>query len=361
MAKSIILRLKFIRLFLPLRENLHIMIQRFFPVLLLLLSVFVACKDTNSTETNTTTDDTNIAIDSVAVAAPTTVTVYAWVDKLRMRSEPDTKSEVVAEIPEGGAMTFLDEKTDFTQQFTLRGKSYDEPWLKVKTTEGKEGWVFGGGVKFYEPKVAALPTPYDRCMDYFKRRRVSQANKCIAEIERKQLSKDRKYVQKTKEGALEFSLLNGQKKQLDDSTIEEAAARQSYFYRYYVPQMGLFVVAVNGQQTDAHRLINDKSGRETPIWGFPVVAPDFKKLISYRGDLKNDPARNGLQIFGYTDLGLELLWEKKLDRYEPIIVKWLDVDEAEVMILPKATTGNLKLKVAKLHKNEVGEWVLDMP
>ncbi len=336
------------------------MIQRFLPVLLLLLSVFVACKDTNSTETNTNLPDTNKSVDSIVIAAPTTVTVYAWVDKLRMRSEPDTKSEVVAEIPEGGAMTFLDEKTDFTQQITLRGKLYDEPWLKVKTTEGKTGWVYGGGVKFYEPKVAALPTPYDRCMDYFKRRRISQANKCIAEIESKQLSKDRQYVAKTKEGALEFSLLNGEKKQLDDSAIEEVTAQQSYFYRYYVPKMGLFVVAVNGQETDSYRLVNDKSGKETIIWGFPVIAPDFKKLVSYRGDLKDDPDRNGLQIFGYTDQGLELIWEKKLDRYEPIIVKWLDVEEAEVMVLPKARSGNLKLKVAKLHKDEAGEWVLDI-
>ncbi len=335
------------------------MIQRFLPVLLL-LSVFVACKDTNSTETNTKSDNTNMSVDSVATVAPTTVTVYAWVDKLRMRTEPDTKSDIVAEIPEGGAMTFLDEKTDFTQQFTLRGKSYDEPWLKVKTTDGKTGWVYGGGVKFYEPKVAALPTPYDRCMDYFKRRRISQANKCIAEIESKQLSKDRQYVKKTKEGALEFTLLNGEKKQLDDSAIEEGAAQQAYFYRYYVPKMGLFVVAVNGQESNSYRLINDKSGKETMIWGFPVVAPDFKKLISYRGDLKNDSERNGLQIFGYTDQGLELIWEKKLDGYEPIIVKWLDVEEAEVMVLPKATSGNLKLKVAKLHKNEEGEWVLDL-
>jgi len=337
------------------------MIQRFLPVLLLLLSVFVACKDTNSTETNTNLPDTNNSADSVAAMTPTTVTVYAWVDKLRMRTEPDTKSAIVAEIPEGGAMTFLDEKTDFTQQITLRGKLHDEPWLKVKTTEGKIGWVYGGGVKFYEPKVAALPTPYDRCMDYFKRRRISQANKCIAEIEGRQLSKDRAYVKKTKEGALEFSLLNGEKKQLDDSAIEEAAAQQSYFYRYYVPQMGLFVVAVNGQETDSYRLINDKSGKETTIWGFPVVAPDFKKLVSYRGDLENDPERNGLQILGYTDRGLELIWEKKLDRYEPIIVKWLDQEEAEVMILPKARSGNLKLKVAKLYKNDTGEWVLDIP
>ena len=360
MAKTKNLRLKLTTLFYHYEKNLNTMAQKFLLALILLLAVLAGCKDTNSSETDTNSNDTNISNDSLAPVVDNTVTVYAWVDKLRMRTAPDTKSDVVAEIPEGGAMTYLEEKTDFTQQITLRGKSYDEPWLKVKTKEGKIGWVYGGGVKFYQPKVGALPSPYDRCMDYLKRRRVSQANKCIADIEGRQLTKDRQYVNKPKEGALEFTLLNGKKKLFDDSEIEEAAAQQSYFYRYYVPQMGLFVIAVDGQETDAYRLINDKSGKETNIWGFPRIAPDFKKLISYRGDLKNDLERNGLQIFGYTDQGLELIWEKKLDRYEPIIVKWLDIEEAEVTLLPKSSGGNLRLKVAKLMKNDAGEWVLDI-
>jgi len=336
------------------------MIQKYFLALLMLVSVFVGCKDTNSTDTGSTSTGTNAAIDSTAVPAATTVTVYAWVDKLRMRAEPDTKSDVVAEISEGAALTYLEEKTDFTQQITLRGKAFDEPWLKVSTTEGKEGWVYGGGVKFYQPKVAALKNPYDGCMDYFKRRRISQATSCFARIEGKQLSKDKQFVKKTGEGTLEFTLLNGKKKQLDDSGIEEGAARQNYFYRYYVPQMGLFVVGVVGNETDSYQLLNDKSGKVTPIWGFPVVAPDYKKLLSIRGDLQLDPDRNGVQIFAYTNQGLELVFEKKLDKYKPIIAKWLDVEEAEITLLPSSTSGNLRLKVVKLEKNEAGEWVLEM-
>lgn len=340
------------------KNNSNTMSQKIFLTLFIFVSVFAGCKDTNSRET-ASTDGTNTSIDSTAIPVPAAVTVYAWVDRLRMRVEPDTKSDVVAEIAEGAALTYLDEKTDFTQQITLRGKAFDEPWLKVSTTEGKEGWVYGGGVKFYQPKVAALKNPYDGCMDYFKRRRISQATSCFAKVEGKQLSKDRQFVKKTGEGTLEFTLLNGEKKQLNDTDIEEVDARQNYFYRYYVPQMGLFVVDVKGNETDAYQLINDKSGKITPIWGFPVIAPDYKKLLSIRGDLQMDPARNGIQIFSYTSEGLKVVFEATLEKYEPIIAKWLDVEEAEITLLPASASGNLKLKIAKLVKNEAGAWELD--
>jgi len=336
------------------------MIRKYFLALLLFVSVFVGCKDTNSAENENDTNKTTATADSIALQKATTVTVYAWVDKLRMRDEPDTKSDVVAEISEGAALTYLDEKTDFTQQITLRGKAFDEPWLKVSTSSGKEGWVYGGGVKFYQPKVAALKNPYDGCMDYFKRRRIKQAGNCFAAVSKKQLSKDRQFVKETGEGALEFMLLNGKKKQLDDSSIEEVEARQHYFYRYYVPQMGLFVVDVEGNETDSYLLVNDKSGNITPVWGFPVIAPDYKKLLSIRGDLLVEPSRNGIQIFAYTNEGLELVFEEKLDQYEPIIAKWLDIEEAEITLLPKSASGNLKLKIAKLQKNGSGEWILDL-
>ena len=81
------------------------MAQKFLLALILLLAVLAGCKDTNSSETDTNSNDTNISNDSLAPVVDNTVTVYAWVDKLRMRTAPDTKSDVVAEIPEGGAMT----------------------------------------------------------------------------------------------------------------------------------------------------------------------------------------------------------------------------------------------------------------
>lgn len=333
-------------------------INNFFLIILCIL-VFGSCKDTNPDESQ---ENNSPSIDTTAVKpapVPKTVTVYAWVDKLRMREEPDTKSPIVEEIPEGGSLTFLDEKSDFTETFTLRGKTYDEPWLKVKTTGGKVGWVYGGGVKFYQPKVAATPSPYDGCMDYFKRRRVSQAKSCFERIEAKQLKKDKAHVSQIGDGALKFRLLSGEEIVLDDRNAENDSLKQDHFYRYYIPKMSSFVVETNNSFSDyRYKLINDKSGKTTPIWGFPAPSPDYKHLLSIHAGLKSKEGKNGVQILGYTDRGLQVVWEKELDKYEPIIMKWLDLEEAEITMLPKS--GNLKLKIAELTKDEQGEWQLNM-
>jgi len=81
---------------------------------------------------------------------PAQVMVYTWVDKLRLREKPDTKSGIVKELKEGEALVFTGEKTDFTQKINLRGVAYDEPWMKVITAEDKVGWVYAGAIKMYQ-------------------------------------------------------------------------------------------------------------------------------------------------------------------------------------------------------------------
>lgn len=43
-------------------------------------------------------------------------------------------------------LIYLNEKSDFTEEVNLRGRVYNEPWLKVKLPGGEIGWVFGGGI-----------------------------------------------------------------------------------------------------------------------------------------------------------------------------------------------------------------------
>ena len=50
-------------------------------------------------------------------------------------------------VTEQEALEFTGEKSNGTEEIVLRGVAYDEPWLKVKTKDGTEGWVFGGAVK----------------------------------------------------------------------------------------------------------------------------------------------------------------------------------------------------------------------
>ncbi|MEO1262002.1 MAG: SH3 domain-containing protein [Bacteroidota bacterium] len=73
--------------------------------------------------------------------------VYAWVDRLNIRSSPNTSGKVIANVTEQEALEFTGEKSKEIEEIVLRGVVYDEPWLMVKTKDGKEGWVFGGAVK----------------------------------------------------------------------------------------------------------------------------------------------------------------------------------------------------------------------
>lgn len=69
------------------------------------------------------------------------------VDNLRVRSKPGTtNNEVLFSLAENTLVRYLGEKSDFTTKVTLRGKDYDEPWYKVETHGGQQGWLCGGAV-----------------------------------------------------------------------------------------------------------------------------------------------------------------------------------------------------------------------
>jgi len=67
---------------------------------------------------------------------------------LRLRETPGEKGVIVATLPKGARLEDLGEVSDFTTRVTLRGITFDEPWIKVKTSTGQTGWVYGGGLIF---------------------------------------------------------------------------------------------------------------------------------------------------------------------------------------------------------------------
>ena len=70
------------------------------------------------------------------------------VDKLRFRDQAGEKGKVLGFLKKGEHLIDLGETSVFTNTITIRGVKYTEPWLKVKTTKGEVGWVFGGAVNF---------------------------------------------------------------------------------------------------------------------------------------------------------------------------------------------------------------------
>ncbi len=325
-------------------------------LLLTILVSFWACKDTNSGESQKTDPQTTDSIANANTAPVETTRIYTWVDKLRMREMPDTKSKIIKELSAGDPLQFLNEKSDFTQKITLRGIAFDEPWLKVKTSDGKTGWVYGGGVKFYAPKVDMSPNPYDKCFEFLKAGRNDRFESCFLAEQLVQMNKNERMV--SKEGdMLKLRLLSGNYKILQDDTSSDADYKVHEYYFYY-PKMSSFVVKVNKSNGYHYLLINDKSGRERSIWGFPKVAPDGQHMVVTNADLPAKRTKNGIQILGFTDKGLRVIWEQEMEDFQPFTAKWFDSETIEVGL--RATFGekDSKSKVATI-KYVDGDWRME--
>lgn len=114
---------------------------------LILLLVFSCGSETNTTEAT--------AVERVEAKTEPTIkeketpkqkTVYAWVDKLRIREKPDLKSKELVQVAEGAALTFAGEISSNEIEITLRGRQMTAPFHKVITPTGQEGWVFAGAL-----------------------------------------------------------------------------------------------------------------------------------------------------------------------------------------------------------------------
>ena len=79
---------------------------------------------------------------------------YAWVDKLRVRAVPGLESKrqgakFVDVLDEGEKVTFLGEKSSETFEVSLRGRTMNAPFYKVRTKKGKIGWIFAGALSSF--------------------------------------------------------------------------------------------------------------------------------------------------------------------------------------------------------------------
>lgn len=79
--------------------------------------------------------------------------LYVNINKLKLRSFPNLKSEVLEELELGSKVMFAGEVTDSLYTFNLGKREVTEPYVKVKTWKGLEGWVYGAGVDYYKKKV----------------------------------------------------------------------------------------------------------------------------------------------------------------------------------------------------------------
>ena len=100
-----------------------------------------SCKNEPSTSSSPTENSKSIT----TTLQPIEMLVY--LDNLRLRDAAGEKANEIARLPENTKVFYSGELSNFTTKIKLRGMPYDEPWLKIKTEQGMEGWIYAGGVK----------------------------------------------------------------------------------------------------------------------------------------------------------------------------------------------------------------------
>jgi Bacterial SH3 domain len=326
---------------------------KYFMVICSALLCCFSCKDTNSGESPKPSQQ---QLDSLKLAqeqeqaAKAEVNIFAWVDKLRVREEPDANSKILVELNEGDSLVFLKEKTDFTQKISIRGKVFDEPWLKVRTRDNKTGWVFGGGVKFYAPKLTRQPALYDVCFELLKDYRQMKFEECFKVEQAKQLQRTAGIVESTDE-ALSLRLLTGEKVVLENDTSSHRPVAHRFYY--YYPQMSCFVVEAIYEDGSDFLLIDDKSGKQVVTWGYPKPSPDNQQWVcSFIGDQEGPDKLGGIQILARGNNGLEVVWQEATNE-EPHVPYWLGEDIIEVTMKKK---GSPKTFVKTIVRGAGGKW-----
>ena len=101
-----------------------------------------------------------ISVDKPVKKAPKTKTVirevsllYAVVGGLKLRTGPTRDSAIVQELALNEPIYFLNEVSDFKEKINMGAYIAEEPWIKIRTKRGQEGWVYGAGINYYKAPV----------------------------------------------------------------------------------------------------------------------------------------------------------------------------------------------------------------
>ncbi len=85
--------------------------------------------------------------------------LYITVNGVNMRSGPGLNHRIVSRLQLFEEVEFLGEVSDSTQEIRL-GENLvaNEPWVKVKTRKGQQGWVYGACVDYYKHELEGVET-----------------------------------------------------------------------------------------------------------------------------------------------------------------------------------------------------------
>ncbi len=106
--------------------------------------------------TSTAPANQTIAAPQVAPAVQPAVytRLYITIDSLNMRTGPSLDSTIIAKFRIHDEVFYLNNVTEFKEKIFVNGKFENQPWVKVRSRQGKVGWVYGAGVNYYRRQAS---------------------------------------------------------------------------------------------------------------------------------------------------------------------------------------------------------------
>lgn len=83
-------------------------------------------------------------------------TLYSTIDGLNVRVQPSLGAPIIARLQLYEPVTYMNEVTDSLHTIDLGDITPTEPWVKVRLQDGKLGWVYGAGVRYYKYKLEGV-------------------------------------------------------------------------------------------------------------------------------------------------------------------------------------------------------------
>ncbi len=88
--------------------------------------------------------------------------IICWMDNLALRNKPEDET-ITATFLKNEVLDYLNQKTENRIMYTIDGTHYMDIFYKVRTKNGLEGWIFGGGVNIFE-KTDTIRTETEQIM-----------------------------------------------------------------------------------------------------------------------------------------------------------------------------------------------------
>jgi hypothetical protein len=143
---------------------------------LIFACIFFSCKNEKNADQSRELETKIKPAKSIPAAEFKPIELEVYIDNFKMRSGPNVKHEEVARLKENTIVTFKGEQSMHATEIRLRGVKLNAPWLEVKTEEGIDGWIYGGGVKVAatENKAAIEKINHMQMQSFFDKKTIDQ-------------------------------------------------------------------------------------------------------------------------------------------------------------------------------------------